>query len=86
MADSFSDEASGTSQIAAAPAPSHSAPLLDDPNDDFCRVCGFGVSSNPDTPPKHPLPTTPCAFYAVAEVARCSSQQLPTSAYKLISV
>lgn len=26
----------------------HALPLTDDPSDDFCRVCGFGVSfSNP---------------------------------------
>ena len=44
MADSFSNEAPGASQLAAAPAPVLAVPLLDDPNDDFCRVCGFGVS------------------------------------------
>lgn len=41
MADSFSNEAPG----AAAPAPVLALPLLDDPNDDVCRVCGFGVST-----------------------------------------
>lgn len=44
IADSFSSEAPGASQLAAAPAPVLAVPLLDDPNDDFCRVCGFGVS------------------------------------------
>ena len=44
MANSFSSDAPGTSQLLVAPAPMHTVPLLDDPNDDFCRVCGFGVS------------------------------------------
>ena len=44
MADSFGNDAPGASQLPAAPAPVLAVPLLDDPNDDFCRVCGFGVS------------------------------------------
>lgn len=40
MTGSFTDDAPGT----PAAVPVHSDPLLEDPNDDFCRVCGFGVS------------------------------------------
>ena len=42
MADSFED-AAGTSlhHLPAKPLPA--VPLMDDPNDDFCRVCGYGV-------------------------------------------
>ncbi len=42
MADSFEDGA-GTSlhHLPAKPVPT--VPLMDDPNDDFCRVCGYGV-------------------------------------------
>ena len=44
MADSFGDEVPGAAHMTTATAPVHASPLLDDPNDDFCRVCGFGVS------------------------------------------
>ena len=50
MADSFTDDTPGASQLAVASAPVHAVPLLDDPNDDFCRVCGFGVSVKTETP------------------------------------
>lgn len=40
MTGSFTDDAPGASTA----VPVHSEPLLEDPNDDFCRVCGFGVS------------------------------------------
>ena len=45
MADSFTDDGDGDASRPAAPLPHarDATPLLDDPNDDFCRVCGFGV-------------------------------------------
>ncbi len=49
MADSFEDGA-GTSlhHLPAKPVPT--VPLMDDPNDDFCRVCGYGVRLSIDIP------------------------------------
>ena len=45
MADSFTDDGDGDAFRPAVPLPRarDATPLLDDPNDDFCRVCGFGV-------------------------------------------
>lgn len=45
MADSFTDDGDGVGSHPATTAPRarNSTPLLDDPNDDFCRVCGYGV-------------------------------------------
>ena len=50
--DSFADgnEASALAQASSLPTRPHSqhaVPLTEDPSDDFCRVCGFGVSSPP---------------------------------------
>ena len=48
MADSFTDGADSgfpTSPVQRTHVPA--VPLLDDPNDDFCRVCGFGVGDMP---------------------------------------
>ena len=46
MADSFTDDGDGDAPRPATPLlrARDATPLLDDPNDDFCRVCGFGVS------------------------------------------
>ncbi|KAL0045181.1 hypothetical protein WJX82_011267 [Trebouxia sp. C0006] len=41
MADSFEDGA-GTSLHHSPAKPVPTVPLMDDPNDDFCRVCGYG--------------------------------------------
>ena len=46
MADSFTDDGDGGGSGSGAALPNlrGATPLLDDPNDDFCRVCGVGVS------------------------------------------
>lgn len=42
--DSFADGDDSHVPLAAPQPQQHAAVLTDDPNDDFCRVCGFGVS------------------------------------------
>ena len=51
MEDSFADGNDATALPPASSLPlrsqsQYAAPLTDDPSDDFCRVCGFGVSAS----------------------------------------